>query len=254
MSKLTITDPVIGEKVTASDPKIIAALTAISEWANGNIGANNIEAKGVTEAMLSTAVQTLLNEKTAGGVMKKSIIATEETRESAVFGTLTTPDEVEVVMPTNGLIAVWYQATWQESVAKAARASIFIGANQLKVAGAVSGTEPTGQAAAKLGTSTASFMALFSGALGLASSAFAVGWTGDVTTGQAVGFATFKANAEQISYELGGIIEQAQDGTGFGGPCYIFAAAGTYKISVKFKASSGKVTAKNRKLWALAYS
>ena len=29
----------------------------------------------------------------------------------------------------------------------------------------------------------------------------------------------------------------------------VFAAAGTYDISVQFKASSGSVTVKNRKLW-----
>jgi hypothetical protein len=36
---------------------------------------------------------------------------------------------------------------------------------------------------------------------------------------------------------------------GPGGVCYVFAAAGTYDVSVQFKASSGSITAKSRKLW-----
>jgi surface-anchored protein len=35
-----------------------------------------------------------------------------------------------------------------------------------------------------------------------------------------------------------------------GGVCWIFAAAGTYKITVQFKASSGNVKVKERNLWA----
>jgi hypothetical protein len=55
-----------------------------------------------------------------------------------------------------------------------------------------------------------------------------VPYTGDVTTGQIVG--TVSA-------------------AGLGGPCYFFAAAGTYTISIQVKASSASVTIKNRKLW-----
>jgi hypothetical protein len=74
-------------------------------------------------------------------------------------------------------------------------------------------------------------------------------YTGDVTTGQAVGIAGVAhlnlANAGTITMGSGA----------WGGPCYIFGlAAGAYKISVQFKASSGKVTAKKRRLLALAYA
>jgi hypothetical protein len=36
---------------------------------------------------------------------------------------------------------------------------------------------------------------------------------------------------------------------GGGGSIEVFAAAGTYTIGVKYKATSGNVTAKERKLW-----
>jgi hypothetical protein len=42
------------------------------------------------------------------------------------------PDQVTgVVLPTDGLIAVWFQAKWQTSVTIASSAAVFIGANQL---------------------------------------------------------------------------------------------------------------------------
>src|SRR5947207_3956161 len=134
MAKLTLSVPVVGEKRSIAEPKVDTALKEVETWANGNIGSNNIEAKGVTEAMLSTAVQTLLNEKTAGGVMKKKVIATEQTRTSETFGVLATADEVELEMVENGLIAVAYQATWKESTKNTAKAAIFIDAVELKSA------------------------------------------------------------------------------------------------------------------------
>src|SRR5689334_701297 len=62
-------------------------------------------------------------------------IATSQSTSSTTYTTLGTPDQVQnIVMPTNGLIRVRYQATWQESVAGAARAAIFIGSNQAQIA------------------------------------------------------------------------------------------------------------------------
>jgi hypothetical protein len=135
-----------------------------------------------------------------------------------------------LVLPTDGLLLVGYQATWQESNAGQARASLFIGATQAKVAagGAAPGVQEaqisySGGAVppldAPLATGTAG---LTSGTPGPAGT-----YTGDVTTGQ-------------IMYA----------GGSSGGPCVVFAAAGTYDISVQFKAGAGSVTVKNRKLWA----
>lgn len=167
--------------------------------------------------------------KTSGGYSGgKTIIATEESRTNTAYGLLTTPDRVRnVVLPTDGLIAISYQAMWKESVIDAARVAIFVGANQLKRPS--TGTVPVVQDAGMTGIGTANVYNLVAAShKGLVSAASSAGYTGDVTTGQIMGGAT---SADQ-----------------FGGPCYVFAAAGTYDISVQFKASSGSVTAKERKL------
>jgi hypothetical protein len=174
----------------------------------------------------------------------KSIIATTESRTNVSNGLMPTPDMVtEVVLPTDGLIAIAYQATWQESVAGGARASIFIGANALKTG--IAGASAPGIQEAFI-TTTASPAAgndvlLSTGPLALASldfitggSAFSAAYTGDVTTGQVIG---------------GGVQFGGPGTQQAGGPCYVFAAAGSYDISVQYRANSGSVTAKNRKLW-----
>lgn len=169
---------------------------------------------------------------TGGGVTRsgKSIIATSEARANAAYGTLTTPDQVAgIVLPTDGLIMVMYRAIWQESVDGAARAAIFVGANQLQVAGTNGGGPAAQETACGGNAATDAYMHTFAGGLEN-QAAGASAYTGDVATGQAVG----------------------RNNTGSGGFCYIEAAAGTYTISVQFKASSGSVTVKNRKLWVRA--
>lgn len=167
------------------------------------------------------------NLRTVYGSRAAVNIATSQSRTNTSYGTLTTPDQVtNIVLPTNGLIAVWYQATWQESVQGAASAAIFLGSNQLKIAG---NDAPVVQAATTNSTKGGNLaVPLTTYAQGLVSIAPDTGYTGNVTTGQIVG------------------------GTSGGGPCYIFAAAGTYTVSVQFKATSGSVTAVNRTLWTQA--
>jgi hypothetical protein len=180
-----------------------------------------------------------------GGVSVKSIIPTEQSRENVAYGTLATPDEVIVLLPENGLIAVAYQASWVESVSEAARAAIFVGANQLKIA------TPKGPAtqAAAIGTGgrleARPLSTFYAGLVGTLDAA--TGASSDVTTGQVVAVDTEGASGVR---EIGGVIFQSWGPGPVGGPCYIFAEAGAYKIRVQFKASSGKVTVKNRKLWA----
>lgn len=154
----------------------------------------------------------------------KSIIATTESRTNVAYGTLGTADRVTgVVLPPDGLIVIAYQATWQSSVANAGNAAIFIGANQLAVANL--GVANTVLAAATTGSNAndddplATYWGGLTGGTGVGSSS-------DVTTGQVV--------AMNISA---------------GGVCHVFAAPGTYDVSVQFKSTSGSVTAKNRKLW-----
>lgn len=171
----------------------------------------------------------------------KSIITGVGTRTNTAYGALDAgaapgPDRVQnVVLPTDGLLFVAYQATWQETNVGAARAAIFVGSNQVQVAtGTEAGTyvqETTTPAVAAnqdhpLATSSRGLISPGAGG----SSAY----TGDVATGQLIGMA-------QDSSTLNGFV---------GGPCVMFAAGGVpYDVSVQFRATSGTVTVKNRKLW-----
>jgi hypothetical protein len=117
-------------------------------------------------------------------------------------------------------------------VSAASRAAIFIGANQLKVYDTTT-TAPVLEEADNGGTAGTDYM-LTTGSTGLVSMAGTGGYGGgDVTTGQVLGWRNGASDASPS----------------YGGPTCIFAAAGTYDISVQFKASSGNVLAKNRKLW-----
>jgi hypothetical protein len=228
VSKLSLTKPEVGKPDSTEDVKIVNALTAIEAWANTLVEGG----AGIPESQLGKAVQELLNNKTAGGVSKKSIIPAEQSRENTAFGTMATPDEVEIVLPENGLLMVAFQGAWAETVKGAARAALFIGEHQLKGATGASGV-PLGQEAinnAPIGTQV---QPLFTTPSGLVGDVHSAGWA-DVTTGQLIG--------ELVSGE--------DEGSRRAGVCTIFAAAGTYKISVQFKASEGKVAVKNRKLWA----
>jgi hypothetical protein len=156
-------------------------------------------------------------------------IATEQTRTNVAFGTLTTPDEVEVTLPENGLLYLGFQATWKESVKSTANAAFFIGSNQLK--GAAKNAPVVQESGAPGGTEN-TFVPLASSGNGLVTLEPGTGYTGDVTTGQIFG----AGGASQLN----------------GTMLAVFAAAGTYKVSVQYKSSSGTVTVKNRKLWVEA--
>ncbi len=218
MTQLSLILPEIGSPSKTEDPKTDNAFIAIQAWANGNIDATNLKAEGVSRESLAN--------------VKSSIIATEETRTNVAYGKLTTPDEITLTVRTSGLIEVAYQAQWKESVQNAARASIFIGANQLKID---VNNKPTAQeVAVGGGTSTAGqFRTLASCTEGLQSASNTGPAEEDVTTGQVVG-------------------QVVAGSAGLCGAALIFAAAGTYVISVQFKSTSGTVSARNRKLWAWA--
>jgi hypothetical protein len=174
------------------------------------------------KTMLKGVNELLNTENKLGNTIRwqtPTVIATEETRENVAFGTLTTADEVKsVVLPANGLFAIGYTAIFKSSVSNAGRAAIFIGANQLK--NAATGAPLVEEIA----TATTELSTLGTTSSGLSRSNGSAA-TAFVTTGQILG-----------------------PGTG-GGLTYVFAAAGTYNISVQFKATSGSVTAKERKLW-----
>jgi hypothetical protein len=215
-------------------------LNAITAVVNGAIDSSNIANAGVSANNLATALAQMLGVTNVANTGRgATIIATSEARTNTAYGTLTTPDQVAgIVLPTNGIICVLYKATWQESVSGAARAAIFIGATQL--ARPTLGSTSTVVQEADLGGTATNNSVLTSYPLGLASGANSAGsYTSDVTTGQAVGLAP----------------DTTDTSTTWGGACHIFAAAGTYTISVQFKSSSGSVTAKDRKLyvWTLGF-
>lgn len=163
----------------------------------------------------------------------KSNIATSESRTNAAYGLLTTPDRVSgIVLPADGLIAIAFQATWQNSVASAGRAALFVGANQVKIQRQVGGGPNTVAVQEATGSATINNdNVLASTAVGLKGVDDTLSQPVDVTTGQIV--------------SIGGVATATTEG----GIFYIFAAAGTYDISIQYKSATGSVTAKNRKLW-----
>lgn len=215
-------------------------LNAITAWANGSIDNTNLANAGVTPDKLSTTLAQYLGITNAANTGRgKSIIATTESRTNVAYGTLTTPDQVTgIVLPTDGLITVAYQATWQESVNAAASAALFVGANQL-VGAMVNAAAPStgGVSVASIGCGTAAIdkpLTTYAGGL-LSSQGFvsATAYGPDVTTGQLLGQNILTPT---VLIPAGGTVG-------------IFAAAGTYTISVQFKSTSGSLTVKNRKLW-----
>lgn len=215
MSQISIVQPVVGQPDTTEDPKIQNAFTLIQ---------NTINALDNTNLAPSLAQSVAVNQsgQTVKGV---AAIATAQSTSSTTYTTLATPDQVTgIVMPTNGFIAVWYQATWQQTVSTAAQAGLFLNGTQVQIA---FGNLPLPVQSGGFTGTTNTPLSSFSGGL---QSINSNGYTGDVTTGQLVG------------------VVQA------GGPCYIFAAAGTYTVGIEFKVTSGSVTVSNRRLWVQALS
>jgi hypothetical protein len=245
MGLLKYVTPSVGEKNISAEPKVDTALSEIRTVVNGELNSSNLEAGGVAKSNLSTEVKSELASFVGLPLeSKKSIVATEQERESAAYGTLSTPDEVEVVLPANGLIAVCYQALWQASKPETTNAALFIGANQLKVWGPL-GSNPETQAAVVQEAGQGMVLSCPIGLVGTVLSSFEA----PVTSGQAVG--VVGNGGKGFAYELGVSLQLSKlDGAVLGGPCYVYAAAGTYKISVKFRSSSGKVKVLDRKLWA----
>jgi hypothetical protein len=171
---------------------------------------------------LSTALKQALS--VGPSARAKSVIASSESRSGSSYGLMPTPDRVQnVVLPTDGLIFVAYQATWSETNLGAGKAAIFIGPTQLHIAAGQN--NPVQQAVIPSGGPSV-FASLATTTQGLLSlGAGGSDYVGDVTTGQVLG------------------------GNQGAGSIAVFAAAGTYDVSVQFSANTGSVSVKNRKLW-----
>ncbi len=81
MTAITLAPPIVGEKNTAAEPKAGTAIKAVEEYINSNKidSTTNIKAEGVTEAALTSAVQTKLNQKSAGLELVKQAGSTTAT-------------------------------------------------------------------------------------------------------------------------------------------------------------------------------
>jgi hypothetical protein len=228
---ISLSIPQAGQPDSIEEPKIANDLTIIQNWANGGIDTNNLHPTraGITAAQLASAIADASGINDGTTVRRgKSIIATEETRTNTAYGTLPTPDRVQsVVLPTDGLLRISYQALWRNSVASTGLAAVFVGATQPSVATGVGA--PVVQAA--FGASTAFWATLAS------------------TPGGLSGVDAKVADESQVGTQIVGTSIAA------GGWFEIFAPAGTYNVTVQFKSSSGTVSVKQRKLWveAVAY-
>lgn len=172
-----------------------------------------------------------LNDSSGQKGRGKSIITQTESRTNVAYGTLTTPDQVAgIVLPTDGIITVSFRAFWSSTVGSAGRAALFLNSTQLKIPQA-NVAAATSQEAATGATANINNW-LFSGTTGLSGTdgtTFGAEGTDAVTTGLVIG-------GLNVS------------GAGGGGHVEIEAAAGTYAVSVQFRATSGTVTVGGRRL------
>src|SRR6185312_16248441 len=118
MGQISLNIPQVGLPDTTEDVKVANNFTTIQNAINGNVDATNLSATAAQAAGVNQSGQT---------VKGSAIIATSQSVTSTSFTTLPTPDQVTgLVLSSQGLITVWYQATWQESVANAAAAVIML--------------------------------------------------------------------------------------------------------------------------------
>jgi hypothetical protein len=205
------------------------------------------DAESLTTDMFVDSIVSALGLNDSEGVRRgKSIIPAEEITSSAAYIKLATNDQVQVVLPTDGLIVVGFHAAWKVSSGAGARAAIFIGGDQLKTVRA-GNAAPLTQAAAVDPSSPQNYAALVASPPGLVSiDSGGADYSGPVTTGQTLA-GVGAQGLTQAAMELGGNVIQVEPN--MGGLCPIFAAAGTHTVSVQFKTSAGTISVKDRKLW-----
>lgn len=185
-----------------------------------------------------------------GGKRRSSIISAEESTTSSSYTTLATEDKAaDIVMPSDGLVVVWFHALWKESVNNTTRAAIFLNEDQVKIG--KQANPPDGQAAENVsaGGTTNTYRNLFSTSGGLMASISSAVEGISVSTGQIVGH--LAGSADSI-FSVGETSLGATETGLRGGPVYIYADAGIYDVSIRYKASSGTVTVKDRRLWCMA--
>lgn len=168
-----------------------------------------------------------------GEVMRRgvSIIMAEGTRTSPNYGQLDNgPDQIpNLVLPAGGLIICAAQMQMKSSAASAGSAAYFLNTNQATI-------QNTNSRAA-IGQSVLS--------QGTVYNSIASGDPGLVTTNQT----TADIAADVAFGQLVGVQLTTRFAGGFD---LFFADAGVYTLSVQWKATSGSVSARYRRLWAMA--
>lgn len=151
----------------------------------------------------------------------KSIVAASENFTQTSFGYAPTPDRVQnIVLPTDGLIFVVFDAAWQSSASGAGSAGIFVGSTIAK--GVSGGSYPVTGGATSVGT-------------GVNHLTSAPSTSGLVSASG--GYTPLGSDPQVIAENTSG------------SAAVIMAAAGTYDVGIKYKSTSGSVTVSDRKLW-----
>lgn len=197
--------------------------------------------EGMDDADGPAAFQALAeraDEVASAGIRSsgKSIIAAEQTTTSTSYTEMGTPDRVEdIVLPTDGLIFIFFQALWKNGISQGGRAALFLGENQLKVHDSdASGAPVVQEATGPVSSAYATLVALGGGLFG--ATVPAADLTAPVGTGQILGWTTQPTGA----------------GVGPSPGVVVAADAGTYDVSVRFRntpAVGAAVGVKERKLW-----
>lgn len=244
---------ILDDAVLTGDSRLLtAALQAALAGTAGIPGAGN---KFVTDEDLDTR-QAALEAAIAAGASDLTYwgtnsVTTSQSRTNTAYGLLATADQIsDVVVPASGLLVVDFWATWEQSVADAARAAIFLEGNQLKTPARLAAADGTpGAQAATHPASTGIESVLQSCPFGLIGHHLGSDYAGNVTTGQARAFVPGAGGGTGSTFEIGATsFTTDTHPMSASGPCVIEVDPGTYDISVQFKASAGSVTVKNRKL------
>lgn len=161
------------------------------------------------------------------------VTATQESRTNTAYGTLTTADTVTVTVPTNGLIFVQFSAQVLMGTASATgNVGLFVGATQARtVLPAVATHQPLEDNGGGISPD----------------------WDYVFTSPGAVDQASGSIFWSNVSG--GDATDPGVTPNAIGQPIAIDVPAGTYAVSVQFKASSGSISARNRKLrvWTMGF-
>jgi hypothetical protein len=201
------------------------------------------------EANLAPSLAQRLGLSQSGSVARgKSIIATEESRSNVAYGTMPIPDQVQdVVLPTDGLLFVAYRALWKESTGGAARAALFLNGAQLKVPYADAADPVTQEARIATGAASNVYEHLLSFPGGLVGTSSGTAKNAPPGTGMAQAAVVASGPSDNFNMNAGATALTFTQ-TVLGGACLIEADAGTYDVAVQFRATSGSVTVKDRRL------